>query len=126
MKGNDDLWDLVESHGYCHVDRGRIPPVLLAVPRAVLEVVCAFALGCLAPFCVGQLKAVHGRGRDEVSQGFAGVNALFPFGVETRPKHRCFASFEHRAGEVVVPWVLRRMMDGVLRLGAALPLSCTR
>ena len=52
VKGNDDLWDVVESHGLGHVERGHLPPVLLPVPSAVLEVVRTFALGCLAPFCV--------------------------------------------------------------------------
>ena len=118
VQGNDDVWDVVESHGLGHIDRGRIPPVLLPVPSAVLEIVCAFALGCLAPFCVCQLKAVDGR--DEVSQGFFGVDALFTSGPETGPKHRCFAIIEHGAGEVVLPCIQRRMLDGVLRLGGAI------
>ena len=121
VKSDRDVSDIVQSHGFGHVDRGRIPPVLLPIPSAVLEVVCAIALGCLAPFCVCQLKAVDGR--DEVSQGFAGVDALFTSRPETGPKHWCFAIIEHLAGEVVLPSVPGRMLDGVLRLGAALPLS---
>ena len=89
VKSNGDVLDVVESHGCGHLDRGHLPPVLLRVPSAVLEIVCAFALGCLASLCVCQLKTVHGR--DEVSQGFAGVNALFTSRPETGPKHRCFA-----------------------------------
>ena len=124
VKSNDDLWDFVESHGFGHTDRGRVPPVLLPIPSASFEVVCTIALGCLPPFCVCQLKTVHGR--DEVSQGFSGVNALFTSRPETGPKHWCFASIEHLAGEVVLPMVLGRMLDGALRQSGALPLSCTR
>ena len=124
VEGNDDVWDRVESHGFGHTDRGRIPPVLLPIPRAVLEIVCALALGCFAPFCVCQLKAIDGG--DEVSQGFSGVNALFTSRPKTGPKHRCFASIEHLAGEVVLPMVQGQLLDGFLRLGAAPPLSCTR
>ena len=122
MKGNGDVLDVMESHGFGHLDGGRGPPVFLPVPRAVLEVVCPFALSCLAPFCVGQLKAVHGR--DEVSQGFSGVNALFTSRPETGPKHRFFAFFEHGAGEAVLPFVQGLLLDGFLRKIEAL--SCTR
>ena len=86
VKRNDDVWDLVETHGFGHTDRGRIPPVLLPVPRASFEVVCTFTLGRLATFCVCQLKAVDGG--DEVSQGLSGVDALFTSRPETGPKHR--------------------------------------
>ena len=119
VKGNDDFWDLVESHGFGHANRGGIPPVLLPIPSASFEVVCAFALGCLAPSCVGQLKAIDGR--DEVSQGFSGVNVLFTSRPETGPKHRCFAIMEHLVGEVVLPSVVGRMLDGFLCPGAAQP-----
>ena len=120
VKRNDDFWDVVESHGFGHTDGGPIPPVLLPPPRASFEVVCAIALGCLAPFRVCQLKAVHGR--DEVSQGFSGVNARFTSRPEPSPKHWCFAIIEHLAGQVVLPIVPSCMLDGVVRLGAALPL----
>ena len=101
VKGNDDVFDIVVSHGLGHHDRGSVPPALLPVPSAVLEIVCSCALGRLAPFCVCQLKAIDGG--DEVSQGFSGVNALFTSRPKTGPKHRCFASIEHLAGEVVLP-----------------------
>ena len=121
VQGNDDVWDL-ESHGLGHLDRGRVPPVLLPVPIAIFEVVCAFALGRLPPFRVGQLKTVDGR--DEVSQSFSGVDALFTSRPETGPKHWCFAIIEHGAGEVELPCVQSRMLDGVLRLGVAIYRSC--
>ena len=118
VKRNDDVWDVVGNHGLGHTDRSPIPPALLPVPSAVLEIVCSCALGCFAPFCVCQLKAIDRR--DEVNQGFSGVNALFTSRPKTGPKHRCFAIIEHGAGEVVVlPCVLGRMLDGVLRLCAA-------
>ena len=113
---------LVESHGLGHLDRGRIPPVLLPVPSASFEVVCAFALGCLTPFCVCQLKAIDGG--DEVCQGSSGVDALFTSRPETGPKHCCFAIIQHGAGEVLLPSVPGRMLDGVLRHCGALPLIC--
>ena len=122
VKGNHDFWDVVESHGLGHVDRGHVPPVFLPVPSAVLEVVCAFALGCLAPFCVCKLKTFDGK--NEVCQGFSCINALLTSRPETGPKHRCFVIIEHLAGEVVLPCVQSRMLDGVLRLGVAIYLSC--
>ena len=123
VKRNDDVWDLVESHGFGQADRGRIPPVPLPIPSASFEVVCTFALGCLPPFCVCQLKAVHGR--DEVSQGFSGVNALFTSRPKTGPKHRCSAIIEHLADEVLLPMVVFRMPDGFVCPGAAQPLIKT-
>ena len=118
VQGNDDVLDVVENHGFGHLHRGHVPPVLLSVPRAVLEVFCASALGHLPPFCVCKLEAVHGG--DEVSQGFAGVDALFTSRPETSPKHRFFALFEHGDGEVLLPFVEIRILDGVLRLCVAL------
>ena len=123
VKGNDDFWDVVESHGFGHTDRGSIPPVFLPVPSASFEVVCTFALGCLAPFRVCQLKAVHGR--DEGSQGLSGVDALFTSRPETGPKHRCLENIKHLADEVLLPMIHGPLLDGVLRIRAALALSCT-
>ena len=51
--------------------------------------------------CVSQLKTVDGR--DEVSQGFSGVGALFTSRPETGPKHRRFARSEHVIKEDVLP-----------------------
>ena len=95
VKRNVDFWDMVESHGLGHLDRGCVPPVLLPVPRASFEVVCAITLGRLAPFGVCQLKALYGR--DEVSQGLSGVNALMTSRPETGPKNRCFLAIIEQA-----------------------------
>ena len=101
VKFYDDVRDSVSAHGLGHILRGCVPPVLLALPSAVLEVVNILGLGYSAPPRVSQLKTVDGR--NKVSQGFSGVNVLLTSRPETGPKHRRFARSEHVIKEDVLP-----------------------
>ena len=117
VKRNEDARDVVDRHGLGHFFGGREPPVLLPVPSASCEIVCTFALGCLAPFCVCQLKTIDGG--DELFQGLSGIKVFLTSRPETGPKHWCFASIERGAGEVVLPVIHVLALNGVPRHGAA-------